>query len=124
MATKNFSTSIRMLQIVVVFILSALFSGTSFAAATRPLCNMKHLIQQAAIFNNNIDPDLKVSIDVRQCRMTLVGRNCSITPFTSYQLTTLIRIPNAGMLQALKIQSFGPNTEGTGYILAIPKCAG
>jgi hypothetical protein len=122
MNTKNPTISIRMLQIIVVFILSALISQTSFAATNA--CDMKRLSQEAKLFNNNIDPDLQVSINVDKCRMTLVGRNCAITPFNSYQLTTLPRLPDQSMLQALKIQSFGPNTEGNGYILAIPKCAG
>jgi len=122
MKQKNPAISIRMLQIIVVFVLSALISQTSFAAVKT--CDMKHLSQQAMLFNSNIDPDLKVSINVNNCRMTLVGRNCEITAFNSYQLTTLPRLPDQSMLQALKIQSFGPNTEGNGYILAIPKCAG
>ena len=123
MTTKKISTPVRMLQIVVVFVLSALFSRASFAAP-KPSCDMKHMTQQAAIFNANIDPELKVSIDVNQCRVTLIGRKCGVTPFTAYQLTTLDSIPDENMLQAAKIRSFGPNAEGTGYILAIPKCAG
>ena len=122
---KETPASIRMLQILVVFILSALFSNATFAATRKPAaCDIKRLTQQAKIFNSDIDPELRVSIDVSDCRPQLVGRSCEITPFNSYQLATLPRLPDQSMLQALKIQSFGLNTEGTGYILAIPKCAG
>jgi hypothetical protein len=124
MITKSQSTSIRTLQILVVFILSALISRTSFAGATKPPCNTKYLTQQAEILNKNTDADLTISVDAHHCRLAFADRHCGSTPFTSYELTTSTRLPDKAMLQTLKIQSFGPNAEETGYILAIPKCAG
>ncbi len=124
MIIKRHSMPMRTLQILVVFILSALFSKTSFANATKSACNTKHLVQQAEILKRNTDADLKIAVNKAQCRLTYTNRRCGSSPFTSYELTTVSRMPDKTQLQALKIQSFGLNAEETGYILAIPKCAG
>lgn len=121
--SKRESKALRLLQIVLVFALTALFAKTSFAAG-KAACDLKHLNQQVAVFNKQIDPELRVSIGVEQCQVTLKGRPCQVTPFTSYELTTVSRQPDPKMLQAVKIQSFGLNSERTAYILAIPRCSG